>query len=98
MTEGSPETQGAVHCIVHGRVQGVGFRYATMQEASRRGIVGWVKNRWDGTVEVYAEGSMAALTSFLRWLEKGPPGARVERIEAGWQKPSGAYRRFSIEY
>jgi acylphosphatase len=81
---------------VSGRVQGVGFRYSTAIEAKRLGLVGWVRNRADGTVEVEAEGTDAAITDFLAWLDKGPPGASVLRVEAENIEPSGG-PGFAIE-
>ncbi len=66
---------------VHGRVQGVSFRYRTRQLAERLGLCGWVCNREDGSVEGEASGSVAALEELRGWLERGPPPARVERVE-----------------
>jgi acylphosphatase len=48
-----------LHAFVHGRVQGVGYRATTMDEARRLNLAGWVRNRIDGSVEVLAEGSAA---------------------------------------
>jgi acylphosphatase len=71
-----------VHVIVHGRVQGVGFRYAAQAEAERLGITGWVRNRRDGTVEADLNGSDSAIADMLAWLASGPPGARVTKVES----------------
>ncbi|GIV78881.1 acylphosphatase [Litorilinea aerophila] len=84
--------------IVHGRVQGVNFRYFTLQEARRLGLTGWVANRPDGTVEVVAEGPEDALASLERWLHRGSPAARVERVEVQWSPASGEFSRFQIRY
>lgn len=67
---------------MHGRVQGVGFRWWTRTQALRLGVTGTVRNRTDGTVEVRAHGSEQALASLQRLLHSGPPGAQVERVEA----------------
>jgi acylphosphatase len=74
--------QASLHAIVHGHVQGVNFRHYTAREAVRLSLRGWVRNRPDGTVEVEAAGEPASLDALLNWLQKGPPAARVERVEA----------------
>lgn len=66
---------------IHGRVQGVGFRWFARTRARAAGVTGTVRNRDDGTVEVLASGDAAALAAFRRDLSVGPPGALVERIE-----------------
>lgn len=71
---------------VSGRVQGVGFRWAATREAESLGLRGSIRNNPDGTVEACAEGATEALERFARWLEQGPPGARVEEVE---QTPPG---------
>ncbi|MDY8109580.1 acylphosphatase [Fulvimarina sp. 2208YS6-2-32] len=70
-----------MHVIVHGRVQGVGFRDWTERTARSRGLAGWCRNRSDGTVEVVAAGDGEALSGFLFDLERGPSHARVESVE-----------------
>ena len=67
--------------ILHGRVQGVAFRWWARREATRVGIRGTVRNLPDGSVEVRAAGPAAVLASFLEALRLGPPGAHVERTE-----------------
>lgn len=74
--------------VVRGRVQGVSFRYAALQEARRLGLRGWVRNRMDGVVEGLAGGEPAALDAFHAWLRRGPPAARVESVE--WHDAAGA--------
>lgn len=88
----------AVHCKIFGIVQGVGFRYSAQAEARRLGLVGWVRNCSDGSVELYAEGSSAQLRQLVVWLHHGPPGAEVERVETKDAKPAGTFQRFSIVY
>lgn len=65
---------------VRGRVQGVGFRWWAVQTARERGLVGWVRNRPDGTVELHAAGTRDELDRFRGDLEAGPPSARVEGV------------------
>jgi acylphosphatase len=67
--------------IVRGRVQGVFFRAATVEQARALGLGGYVRNRADGTVEVEAEGAEQALEALERWLWRGPPLARVDAVE-----------------
>jgi len=67
--------------IIHGRVQGVGFRYATLLEARRLKLSGWVRNRRDGTVEALVCGPAEAVETLIAWAQRGPPAARVERVE-----------------
>jgi acylphosphatase len=75
--------------IVHGRVQGVGFRYSLARQAQSRGVAGSAANRADGTVEVVLEGDPEAVESLVRWCEQGPRGAVVERVEVLEEAPEG---------
>jgi acylphosphatase len=70
------------HIVVSGRVQGVGFRYATQREASRLGLRGWVRNTDDGKVEIVVEGDLAAVDALQAWCQRGPSGARVTNVVA----------------
>ena len=67
--------------IVSGRVQGVYFRQSCAQQARRLGVDGWVKNLTDGRVEGLACGADEALSQLRDWLLRGPPAARVEKVE-----------------
>ncbi|GAB4423178.1 MAG: acylphosphatase [Turneriella sp.] len=67
---------------VKGRVQGVGFRQFTAARARELGLVGWVRNLSDGTVEAEAQGKESALTDFEKFLHRGPQLARVDHLEA----------------
>ncbi len=66
-----------VHVIVHGEVQGVGYRYTMRMIAREAGAHGWVRNRRDGTVEAEVEGTDAQVDEVLAWMAEGPPGSRV---------------------
>ncbi len=81
---------GPVHLSIHGRVQGVGFRDAFSLLALERGIDGWVRNRRDGTVEALVHGDERALTALIRWSHRGPPAARVERVDVRPASPDEA--------
>jgi len=73
-----------LEAIVHGLVQGVGYRWYVRQMARRLNLSGYVRNRSDRTVEVVAEGQENALRQFLAYLETGPSAAVVERVDARW--------------
>ena len=79
-----------LHVRVHGRVQGVGFRWFTREEARRLGLSGWVTNRAGGEVEVEAGGEAFSLERLRRALEVGPPGAHVERLELVDEESDGS--------
>ncbi|HHX44193.1 MAG TPA: acylphosphatase [Chloroflexi bacterium] len=98
MTEERPGTaeRRRVRALVHGRVQGVNFRSATLEKARALGLKGYVANRWDGTVEVVAEGREAAIEALLRWLHSGPPLAHVERVQTNWQAPNDDFNAFTV--
>jgi len=67
---------------VHGRVQGVGFRWWTRLAADRLGVRGRIWNLESGSVEVHAAGTLAALQTFEGILAKGPPVSRVTSVES----------------
>jgi acylphosphatase len=69
-----------LHAIVRGRVQGVGFRWFVRELASELHLGGWVKNRQDGAVEIFAEGADTGIASLRAALERGPAGASVEHV------------------
>ncbi len=75
--------------LVHGRVQGVGFRYSLARQAQSRGVAGSAVNRPDGTVEVLLEGDPEAVASLVRWCEEGPRGAVVYRVDVSEEQPEG---------
>ena len=83
---------------VEGRVQGVGFRYTCMHEGQRLGLSGWVRNTSSGDVEVWAEGTEASLAAMLKWLQRGPPGARVEKVSCDPCPPTGKYKNFGVKH
>lgn len=90
--------QTAFHAIVHGAVQGVGFRYYTKTHAQRAGIAGWVRNREDGTVEVWAEGPKSSLKQLISTINRGPTNSHVAKVELTWKTLAGESRSFHIRY
>lgn len=89
-------TARAVRANVRGLVQGVGFRWFVSREASRLGLVGWVANQPDGSVDVYAEGADPDIDALLAALREGPPGASVSSVSELEQVPAGTLARFEI--
>ncbi len=83
--------------LITGRVQGVGYRYFAERWASQFGICGYVKNLWDGNVEVYAIGEAIALEELKRQLAEGPRSARVAAIDESDEPVDKRYNRFIIE-
>ena len=75
--------------IVSGRVQGVGFRYATFGRARSRGVAGHVRNLPDGTVEAVFEGGPEAVDALVAWCGRGPAGARVDNVKVELETPTG---------
>ena len=71
----------AIHYLISGRVQGVGFRMSTSQQSKLLGIKGWVRNLDDDRVEVYACGEQYSLDQLHKWLTHGPSIARVINAE-----------------
>jgi len=69
------------HVVIHGRVQGVGYRAFVEDEAVRLGLHGWVRNRRAGSVEALFAGTDEAVDAMIELCRKGPQGARVDRIE-----------------
>jgi acylphosphatase len=86
-----------LQAVVYGRVQGVSFRFYTRDTASDLGLTGWVANRYDGSVEVVAEGPRPALDRLLDYLHQGPPMARVDQVQHDFRLATGEYKRFTIE-
>ena len=84
------------HLVVRGRVQGVWFRGSMQEEAARRRLAGWVRNRNDGAVEAEVEGERAAVDAMLDWARHGPPGARVTDVAVAWIEPRGERGAFAV--
>lgn len=84
-----------LRAVVHGHVQGVGFREATVAQARRLGLLGWVRNEDDGTVRVHAEGVASAVTGLRAFLGAGPAAARVEYVEEQLAKVEG-HEQFAV--
>ena len=98
----------SLHLLIFGRVQGVFFRASTHKIAQSLGLKGWVKNKPDGSVEVfasdplyYSQGSTKKsekLLDFYEWCRHGPKLANVTRIEITWESSEERYDDFTIQY
>ena len=77
-------------------MQGVGFRFFAERHARQLGLEGYVRNRYDGAVEVEAEGGTAALEHFLNELRHGPRLARVQDVRVTWLPYTGDLGPFGV--
>ena len=84
-----------LHAQVIGRVQGVGFRYFVIGVATELGLTGWVRNRWDGSVEVVAEGDEELLTKLIHALKRGSRSSAVSAVHEKWLDATGEFHGFS---
>jgi acylphosphatase len=85
-----------LHAVIHGYVQGVGFRYFLLRKGRQLRLRGWVRNNDDGTVELVAEGPRADLDELRRAADEGPHTARVERVEVRWSAAAGGLEAFEL--
>ncbi len=83
---------------VTGRVQGVYFRGFTRNQAKVLGLDGWVRNEYDGSVKLEAEGHRVALERLLLAVQRGPSGAHVDDVTVEWSEATGEYEGFAVRY
>ncbi len=89
----------AVLATVHGRVQGVNFRFFVLRNATALGVKGYVKNLSDGrALEVYAEGEKENLDELLGHLNIGPSRADVRLVDVKWSPYRGSFNDFGLRY
>lgn len=81
---------------IYGEVQGVGFRNAVYWKARKSHVAGFVMNEPDGSVYIQAEADEDILKEFIKWCEKGPWPARVEKVEVEWSEAGGKFTGFRI--
>ena len=87
-----------IRLIIEGRVQGVWFRDSTRREAVTLGVLGWVRNRPNGTVEVLAEGPEDNVKKLVFWCHHGPTVAKVQRVYETIEEWEGEFKSFDIIY
>ncbi|HET7147269.1 MAG TPA: acylphosphatase [Candidatus Nitrosopolaris sp.] len=86
------------HIFVLGKVQGVYFRQNTQIVATSHGVTGWVRNLKDGRVEVLLEGYEEDVGQVIEWCHAGPPKATVDNIDINYEKYTGEFVEFSVNY
>jgi len=86
------------HIFVSGMVQGVFFRSETRYEASGRNVTGWVRNLPDRGVEAVFEGEKDDVEKLIEFCKRGPPGARVTKVQVLWEDYTGEFKDFKIRY
>lgn len=90
--------QVLVHVFISGRVQGVFFRDEIRKMATRLNVKGWVRNTFDEKVEAVFEGEKEAVEKLIEFCRKGPPYARVSKVDVSWEKFVGEFHDFRIRY
>lgn len=85
-----------LHIVVQGLVQGVGFRYFVYHQATKLGLTGWVRNLFNGDVEIEGEGERSQLESFLSEIKIGPRSAHVKDLHIEWRPYENKYSTFEI--
>ena len=85
-----------LHAHIEGQVQGVGFRYFVLRAANDFHLTGWVRNRYDGRVEVVAEGALGDLNRLLADLRLGPISSGVTKVDYTFEDTRGDFDRFSV--
>lgn len=98
MNEVFREERVRARLLIIGHVQGVGYRAFARHAASRRGLVGGVKNLDDGRVEADIEGTKSVIEAMIGELKIGPPGARVQSVQVEWSPATGRFTGFQIWY
>ncbi len=93
MTE---EKKERLHALVEGNVQGVGFRYFVIMCSEELQLTGWVRNLWDGRVEVMAEGMKPMLEILIKRLQEGPRSAQVTKVNLKWQTATNEFNDFNV--
>jgi acylphosphatase len=97
MSSSARDDRALLRAVVHGRVQGVGFRFFALDEAAKLGLTGYARNLSNGrSVEVVAEGPTSSLDALLASLRRGSSMSYVERVDASWGEALGEYQGFAV--
>ena len=89
MENQSSSTQVRAHVFISGTVQGVGYRYSTLNKARQVGVSGWVRNLADGRVEAVFEGIKTDVEAMIRWCREGSLAAEVTDVVVEYEQPEG---------
>jgi acylphosphatase len=87
-----------MHAVVEGDVQGVGYRIFVVRSAGPLALRGWVRNRFDGSVEVMAEGERPSLEALLRDLRAGPRASNVRDVRVEWLPATMEFSDFRVRH
>ena len=98
MNQSGRNNREELHAVVHGQVQGVGFRYFVIQRALALNLRGYARNQGDDSVEVVAQGEHAALERLLLLLRLGPPSADVTEVTTEWRQPTEHFSGFHVRW
>jgi acylphosphatase len=93
---GTLSSMPRLHLRVRGKVQGVFFRTSATEQARNLGLTGWIRNRFDGSIEVLAEGSPESISIMRSWCSHGPPGANVRNVEETKATATGEFVEFRV--
>ncbi len=86
------------HIVIHGKVQGVGYRFFATRVARRLGLKGWIQNNRDGSVEAMVEGEKAAIDDWLEELREGPRYAEVTKVDQETKEFTGRLGDFDVKF
>ncbi len=95
---GSDKDMTRMHALFSGRVQGVGFRFAVCRIAGNLDVTGFVRNLWDGDVEIVAEGADHDLSDFLQQIRNSQLKQYIVRDMVTWEKPTGEFEQFGVSF
>jgi acylphosphatase len=97
VTDIPSEKPTRLHAVVEGHVQGVGFRYFVLNRAQQLYLTGWVRNTFNGDVEVVAEGDRQSIDELLESLQQGPRSGFVSRVRENWEPATGEFHKFDVK-
>jgi len=86
------------HVHIHGKVQGVGYRFFATRVARRMGLRGWIQNNRDGSVEALVEGEKKTIDEWIEELKEGPRYAEVTKIDQEVKEFSGRLPDFDVKF
>ncbi len=89
MSNPTDEKQTRAHVFISGKVQGVGYRYSTMNTAKKLGLNGWVRNLADSRVEAVFEGAPEVVEEMIQWCHTGPTAAIVKDVQVEYSQVEG---------